>query len=117
MTLALPTARWPGLAEGHATLIADGQKRVLTPIGWLGLDDDGHLIVGEAAKARLVSHPALTHASFKRYMGTDKIFALGEHRFRAEELSALVLRKLKADAEVGAWLSCYPRGDHRTGLV
>lgn len=86
-------------SEGHATLIADGQKRVLTP-SVVGLDDDGHLIVGEAAKARLVSHPALTHASFKRYMGTDKIFALGEHRFRAEELSALVLRKLKADAEV-----------------
>ncbi|WP_256742795.1 Hsp70 family protein, partial [Cronobacter sakazakii] len=85
--------------EGQATLIADSQKRVLTP-SVVGLDDDGHLIVGEAAKARLVSHPALTHASFKRYMGTDKIFALGEHRFRAEELSALVLRKLKADAEV-----------------
>ncbi|CCJ72961.1 Chaperone protein DnaK [Cronobacter condimenti 1330] len=85
--------------DGRATLIADGQKKVLTP-SVVGLDDDGHLIVGEAAKARLVSHPTLTHASFKRYMGTDKVFTLGEHRFRAEELSALVLRKLKADAEV-----------------
>ncbi|EPX7410054.1 Hsp70 family protein, partial [Cronobacter dublinensis] len=85
--------------DGRATLIADGDNRVLTP-SVVGLDDEGHIIVGAAAKARLVSHPTLTHASFKRYMGTDKIFILGEHRFRAEELSALVLRKLKADAEV-----------------
>ncbi len=84
---------------GQSTLIADSDKRVLTP-SVVGLDDDGHLIVGAAAKARLVSHPTLTHASFKRYMGTDKVFTLGEHRFRAEELSALVLRKLKTDAEV-----------------
>jgi len=96
--------------DGRAALIADGQQRLLTP-SVVGLDDEGHLIVGEAAKARLVSHPTLTHASFKRYMGTDKIFALGEHRFRAEELSALVLRKLKADAEVktrGKWRLAAP---------
>ncbi|MBF3313819.1 Hsp70 family protein, partial [Leptospira borgpetersenii serovar Hardjo-bovis] len=36
--------------EGQATLIADSQKRVLTP-SVVGLDDDGHLIVDEAAKA------------------------------------------------------------------
>lgn len=66
----------------------------------VGLDDDGSLLVGEAAKARLVSHPHLTIASFKRYMGTDKTWSLGSRRFRAEELSALVLRKLKTDAEV-----------------
>lgn len=81
------------------TLILGRRGERLTP-SVVGLDDDGHLLVGEAAKARLVSHPHLTVASFKRYMGTDKTFTLGQQSFRAEELAALVLRKLKADAEV-----------------
>ncbi|SEL20856.1 Hsp70 protein [Kosakonia sacchari] len=42
----------------------------------------------------------MTVASFKRYMGTDKTWTLGSRQFRAEELSALILRKLKTDAEV-----------------
>ncbi|SQA97068.1 Heat shock protein 70 [Cedecea neteri] len=86
-------------SEGAATLALGQKGERLTP-SVVGLDDEGHLLVGEAAKARLVSHPHLTVASFKRYMGTEKVFTLGKQSFRAEELSALVLRKLKADAEV-----------------
>ena len=80
-------------------LITGSQGERLTP-SVVGLDDEGNLIIGAAAKARLVSHPQMTVASFKRYMGTDKTWMLGERPFRAEELSALVLRKLKTDAEV-----------------
>lgn len=86
-------------SEGAARLINGAGEGRLTP-SIVGLDDDGQLLIGEAAKARLVSHPHLTVASFKRYMGTDKIFTLGDKSLRAEELSALVLRKLKTDAEV-----------------
>ena len=86
-------------SEQGTTLITGAKGESLTPSA-VGLDDKGHLLVGEAAKARLVSHPHLTVASFKRYMGTDKVFTLGNKSFRAEELSALILRKLKADAEV-----------------
>lgn len=85
--------------EGAARLITGAGEERLTP-SVVGLDDEGQLLIGEAAKARLVSHPHLTVASFKRYMGTEKIFTLGDKSFRAEELSALVLRKLKTDAEV-----------------
>lgn len=85
--------------EGAARLITGAGEERLTP-SVVGLDDEGRLLIGEAAKARLVSHPHLTVASFKRYMGTEKIFTLGDKSFRAEELSALVLRKLKTDAEV-----------------
>lgn len=86
-------------SEQGTVLIAGAHGERLTPSA-VGLDDQGHLLIGEAAKARLVSHPHLTVASFKRYMGTDKVFTLGHKSFRAEELSALVLRKLKTDAEV-----------------
>ncbi|UXY09947.1 molecular chaperone HscC [Kosakonia sp. ML.JS2a] len=85
--------------HGSPRLITGSQGERLTP-SVVGLDDEGNLIIGAAAKARLVSHPQMTVASFKRYMGTDKTWMLGERPFRAEELSALVLRKLKTDAEV-----------------
>ncbi|AWH87911.1 molecular chaperone HscC [Limnobaculum parvum] len=86
-------------ADGEAKLITGAKEERLTP-SVIGIDDDGNLLVGASAKARLVSHPNLSVASFKRYMGTEKTFTLGDRKFRAEELSALVLRKLKADAEV-----------------
>ncbi|SCB96311.1 molecular chaperone HscC [Kosakonia oryzendophytica] len=85
--------------NGSPRLIMGSQGERLTP-SVVGLDDEGNLIIGAAAKARLVSHPQMTVASFKRYMGTDKTWTLGKRQFRAEELSALVLRKLKTDAEV-----------------
>lgn len=86
-------------SEQEPVLIHGAKGERLTP-SVVGIDDEGNLLVGEAAKTRLVSHPHLTVASFKRYMGTDKTFTLGSNLFRAEELSALVLRKLKTDAEV-----------------
>jgi len=85
--------------EGNTQLIPGAQGERLTP-SVIGIDDEGHLLVGAAAKARLISHPQMTVASFKRYMGTDKTWTLGSRQFRAEELSALILRKLKTDAEV-----------------
>lgn len=64
---------------------------------------DGALIVGPAAKERLVAHPGQTVAAFKRAMGTDKSFRLGRQSLTAKELSALVLRALRdrASAETG----------------
>ncbi|NBZ89155.1 Hsp70 family protein [Stagnihabitans tardus] len=64
---------------------------------------DGSLLVGQAAKDRLVSHPDQTVAAFKRAMGTTKRFSLGPHRLTAPELSALILRDLAdlAQAETG----------------
>jgi molecular chaperone HscC len=86
------------LIDGKPRLIPNAAGEVLTP-SVVGLDDSGTLLVGQAAKERLISHPQLTAASFKRYMGTQQEIQLGTQRFRAEELSALVLRSLKQDAE------------------
>ena len=60
--------------------------------------EDGAVLVGAAAKERLVSHPESTAASFKIWMGTEKSLTLGKRRFKPEELSALVLRQLLEDA-------------------
>ncbi len=59
---------------------------------------DGTVLVGAAARERLVSHPEATAASFKIWMGTQKTLALGSRRFKPEELSAFVLRQLLEDA-------------------
>jgi molecular chaperone HscC len=84
--------------QGRAVLVPNAQGEVLTP-SVVGLDDDGHILTGLRARDRLLSHPQLTQASFKRYMGSDTVLTLGHQRFRAEELSALLLRQLKQDAE------------------
>jgi molecular chaperone HscC len=84
--------------DGAATLIPNSLGHMLTPSA-VGLGDDRTILVGLAARERLATHPALTATAFKRYMGTDKLLFVGEKGYRPEELSALVLRSLKADAE------------------
>lgn len=87
--------------KGQAVLVPNKWGEVLTP-SVVGLDEQANLIIGRPARERLQSHHALTQASFKRYMGTEVSLALGSRQFRAEELSALLLRQLKEDAE--SWL-------------
>ncbi len=70
----------------------------------VGIDDDGQVLVGKVAYERLVTHPGKTAAGFKRYMGTERTYWLGQHRFSPIDLSSYVLRSLKSDAE--AYLSC-----------
>ncbi|MCH8622578.1 molecular chaperone HscC [Undibacterium sp. TS12] len=84
--------------DGKSQLVPNGLGEMLTP-SCVSLDEDGSVLVGKAAKERLQTHPERTASVFKRYMGSDKKVRLGERDFRAEELSAFVLKSLKADAE------------------
>ena len=68
---------------------ANGQ--LLTPSA-VSLADNGDILVGQAARDRLSTHPNRSVASFKRAMGTTKTFELGTQSFRPEDLSAMVLR-------------------------
>lgn len=65
----------------------------------VSVDDNGEVLVGRIAKERLISHPDKTAAEFKRSMGLRKDIVLGGKVFSPEELSSLVLRKIKEDAE------------------
>jgi molecular chaperone HscC len=85
-------------ADGAPRLIPNRLGESLTPSA-VGLDDDGKLLVGRPARERMASHAGLTATSFKRYMGTQHRIALGKTDYGAEELSAMVLRSLKEDAE------------------
>ncbi|MBR5502584.1 MAG: molecular chaperone HscC [Oscillospiraceae bacterium] len=85
--------------DGAATVIPNRLGAKLTP-SVVSVDEDGTVYVGETAKERGMLHPLQTASVFKRSMGTDRVYELGAKRFSAEELSSLVLRSLKEDAEV-----------------
>lgn len=84
--------------EDGGRLIPNSLGNLLTPSA-VSLDQDGNICVGEVAKERLITYPEGSAASFKRYMGTDRTFTLGEREFTPQELSSFVLRQLKEDAE------------------
>ncbi|NKJ19637.1 molecular chaperone HscC [Dyella sp. SG609] len=84
--------------EAGSTLFPNALGELLTP-SVVSVDEEGHIIVGQAARDRMISHPGDSVAAFKRWMGTARETRLGARTFRPEELSALILRTLIADAE------------------
>ena len=84
--------------DDKCTLIPNNLGEYLTP-SVVGIDENGEMLVGKTAKERLISHPESTVASFKRFMGTEKTFMLENRQFTAADLSSMVLRQLKEDAE------------------
>lgn len=84
--------------NGKVELIPNRFGSYLTP-SVVSLEEDGTIVVGEIAKARLVTAPERTAASFKKDMGTDRKWTLGEKSFLPEELSSFVVRSIVEDAE------------------
>jgi len=86
------------LSLGGPEIIPNALGGRLTP-SVVAVDDAGAVLVGRAAKEYQVLRPDRAAALFKRDMGTDRTHTLGGKTFTPEELSGLVLRALKADAE------------------
>ena len=84
--------------NGAIRIIPNRLGKKLTP-SVVSVGEDHSVMIGETAKEYGYLHPDRTARLFKRTMGTDKTYVLGEQSFRSEELSALVLRSLKEDAE------------------
>ncbi|MEI7026056.1 molecular chaperone HscC [Paenibacillus sp. y28] len=84
--------------EAGPAIIPNVLGEHLTP-SIVSVDDNGDILIGQIAKERLITHPQVTAAIFKRYMGTEKLFHLGKHAFTPIELSSFVIKALKADAE------------------
>ncbi len=70
----------------------------LTP-SVVSVDKEGTMYIGETAKERMLIAPGETVSVFKRDMGTEKKYLLGSKEFYPEQLSALIIRGLKEDAE------------------
>jgi molecular chaperone DnaK len=86
------------LEAGEPTVITLTEGSRLCP-SVVGFSRDGERVVGRLAKRQAVANPERTFASIKRYMGSDHRVFVEERGYSAPEISAMILQKLKADAE------------------
>lgn len=86
------------LEAGEPTVITLSEGSRLCP-SVVGFTPTGEQLVGQIAKRQAITNPHRTFASIKRHMGTDYRVFMEDRAFSAPEISAMVLRKLKADAE------------------
>ncbi|QUX94960.1 molecular chaperone HscC [Marinomonas sp. CT5] len=84
--------------DGSVQLIPDMEGNILVPSA-VGISEDNYILVGQAARDRLATNPDQTVTEFKRFMGTDKTFWLNDQEYSAIELSAILLKSLKEQAE------------------
>ena len=83
---------------GKPTIIANAEGQRTTP-SVVGFSKSGERLVGELAKRQVVSLPDRTIKSIKRHMGTDHRVEIDAKKYSPEEISAMILQKLKTDAE------------------
>jgi chaperone protein dnaK len=83
---------------GEAVVIANSEGARTTP-SVVGLNNAGERLVGQVAKRQAVTNPTNTVSSIKRHMGTDHKVTMGDSSYTPQEISAMILQKLKADAE------------------
>lgn len=83
---------------GEATVVTNAEGARLTP-SVVGFSKTGERLVGQLAKRQAVSNPDRTIISIKRHMGTDYKVSIDDKKYSPQELSAMILQKLKADAE------------------
>ena len=84
--------------DGGVKLIPTSLGSYVTP-SVVNVDENGSFIAGEVAKERKTTEPLNTVDMFKRDMGTNHLFSIGNMQMKAEELSAVILKSLKTDAE------------------
>jgi molecular chaperone DnaK len=83
---------------GEPTVITNPEGSRLTP-SVVGFSKNGERLVGQLAKRQAVSNPDGTFSSIKRHMGTDYKVSVDGKNYTPQEISAMILQKLKADAE------------------
>ena len=66
---------------------------------YVAFTKDGQRLVGEAARRQAVANTEGTAAAFKRKMGTDYLYKIYGKSYKPQELSAILLQKIKTDAE------------------
>ena len=86
------------LEGGEAVVIPNAEGNRTTP-SVVAFAKDGERLVGQVAKRQAVTNPDRTIASIKRDMGTDRKVTIDDKSYTPQEISAMILQKLKADAE------------------
>lgn len=83
---------------GEPVVVTNQEGSRLTP-SVVGFAKNGERLVGQLAKRQAVSNPEKTISSIKRHMGSDYKVKIDDKQYTPQEISAMILQKLKADAE------------------
>lgn len=83
---------------GEPVVIPNAEGSRLTP-SVVGFSKTGERLVGQLAKRQAVSNPSRTIVSIKRHMGSDYTVDIDGKKYTPQEISAMILQKLKVDAE------------------
>ena len=86
------------MEQGQSVIIPNEVGERTTP-SVVAFTKDGQRLVGKTAKRQAVINPDRTVSSIKRDMGTDRRITIDSKKYTPQEISAMILRKLKADAE------------------
>jgi len=84
--------------DGRPEVLRDDQGRIILP-SVVGLTETGELLVGEEARNQFLLYPERTVRSIKRRMGSDAKVQLGEREYTPQEISAIILSRLKEVAQ------------------
>ena len=83
---------------GEPVVITNAEGSRLTP-SVVGFSKTGERLIGQVAKRQAISNPERTISSIKREMGSNYTVAIDDKKYSPQEISAMVLQKLKTDAE------------------
>ncbi len=85
--------------EGGEPVVIPNAEGARTTSSVVAFAKNGERLVGQIAKRQAVTNPDRTISSIKRDMGTDRRVSIDDKKFSPPEISAMILQKLKADAE------------------
>ena len=85
--------------EGGKPVVIANQEGSRTTPSVIAFTKNGERLIGDAAKRQAVTNPERTISSIKRQMGTDYRVVIDKKKYSPQELSAMILQKLKKDAE------------------
>ena len=88
-----------GVMEGGQPVVIANAEGARTTPSVVAFTKSGERLVGEPAKRQAVTNADKTISSIKRHMGTDYRVAIDDKKYSPQEISAMILQKLKSDAE------------------
>ncbi|MGL4211294.1 MAG: Hsp70 family protein, partial [Cetobacterium somerae] len=87
------------IMEGGSTTVIPNAEGARTTPSVVSIKDNGEIIVGEIAKRQAITNPTSTILSIKTHMGSDYKVDIHGKQYTPQEISAMILKKLKSDAE------------------
>ena len=85
--------------EGGEPVVITNPEGARTTPSVVAVSKSGERMVGQVAKRQAITNPDNTVASIKRHMGSDHKTTMGGKNYTPQEVSAMILQKLKSDAE------------------